>query len=70
MTDGTSRFSKDGKIIFHNMGCSSLSEYSVISSMSAVRIDPNSDLSKILLLGCGVSTGWGAVLNTCRVQPS
>jgi S-(hydroxymethyl)glutathione dehydrogenase/alcohol dehydrogenase len=67
MPDGSSRFSKDGKKIFHNMGCSTLSEYSVISSISAIRIDPLCDVKEIMLLGCGVSTGWGVVLNTCKV---
>lgn len=69
MPDGTSRFSKDGKEIAHFMGCSTFSEYTVIAAISAAKIDPNCDLSKISVLGCGVSTGWGAVFNTCKVRP-
>lgn len=69
MPDGTSRFSKDGKPIFHFMGCSTFSEYSVIAEISAAKINPESDLTKMSMLGCGVSTGWGAVVNTCKVEP-
>lgn len=69
MPDGTSRFSKDGKTIFHFMGCSTFSEYSVIAEISAAKINPESDLTKMSMLGCGVSTGWGAVVNTCKVEP-
>jgi Zn-dependent alcohol dehydrogenase len=69
MPDGTSRFSKDGKPIFHFMGCSTFSEYSVISEISAAKINPQADLNKMCMLGCGLSTGWGAVWNTCNVEP-
>jgi threonine dehydrogenase-like Zn-dependent dehydrogenase len=69
MPDGTSRFSKDGKPIFHFMGCSSFAEYTVIAEISAAKINPYGDLNKLCMLGCGVSTGWGAVFNTCNVQP-
>mgnify|MGYP001037394704 CR=1 FL=1 len=69
MPDGTSRFSKDGKPIFHFMGCSSFAEYTVIAEISAAKINPYGDLNKLCMLGCGVSTGWGAVFNTCKVQP-
>jgi len=68
MPDGTSRFSKDGKPIFHFMGCSTFSEYTVIAEISAAKINPFSDLSKVCMLGCGVSTGWGAAINTCKVH--
>lgn len=67
MPDGTSRFSKDGKVISHFMGCSTFSEYTVIAEISAAKINPNADLGKVCMLGCGVSTGWGAVWNTCKV---
>jgi len=67
MPDGTTRFSKDGQDIYHFMGCSTFSEYSVIADISAAKISPHADLSKICVLGCGVSTGWGAVFNTCNV---
>jgi len=69
MPDGTSRFkTKDGKEIFHFMGCSTFSEYTVICEISAAKINPYADLNKCCMLGCGVSTGWGAVFNTCKVE--
>ena len=69
MPDGTSRFSKDGKEIAHFMGCSTFSEYTVIAAISAAKVSPHCDLDKVCVLGCGVSTGWGAVFNTCKVEP-
>ena len=57
MPDGTSRFSKDGKMIHHFMGCSTFAEYSVIAEISTAKIHPGADLNKCCLLGCGVSTG-------------
>jgi len=68
MPDGTSRFSKDGKPIYHFMGCSTFSEYTVIAEISAAKINPYADLKKMCMLGCGVATGWGAVFNTCKVE--
>lgn len=62
MPDGTTRFSKDGKPIFHFMGCSTFSEYTVIAEISAAKINPTADLDKVCMLGCGVSTGWGAAM--------
>merc|ERR1719312_1182901 len=69
MPDGTTRISKDGKDIFHFMGCSTFAEYAVISEISAAKIHPGADLEKMCLLGCGVSTGWGAVFNTVKMEP-
>jgi len=69
MPDGTSRLSKDGKPIFHFMGCSTFAEYAVIAEISAAKINPGADLNKMCLLGCGVATGWGAVFNNTKVQP-
>jgi len=69
MPDGTSRLSKDGKQIFHFMGCSTFAEYAVIAEISAAKIHPGADLNKMCLLGCGVSTGWGAVFNTTKMEP-
>merc|ERR1712223_1222576 len=69
MPDGTSRISKDGKEIFHFMGCSTFAEYAVIAEISAAKIHPGADLNKMCLLGCGVSTGWGAVFNTVKMEP-
>lgn len=62
MPDGTSRFSKDGVSIFHFMGCSTFSEYTVIAEISAAKINSNADMNKACLLGCGISTGWGAAM--------
>jgi len=69
MPDNTTRISKDGKDIFHFMGCSTFAEYAVISEISAAKIHPGADLEKMCLLGCGVSTGWGAVFNTVKMEP-
>jgi len=69
MPDGTSRLSKDGKPIFHFMGCSTFAEYAVIAEISAAKINPGADLNKMCLLGCGVATGWGAVFNNTKVEP-
>lgn len=68
MPDGTSRFSKDGKPIFHYMGTSTFSEYTVLPEISLAKVSPKAPLDKICLLGCGVTTGIGAVLNTARVE--
>lgn len=68
MPDGTSRFSIDGKIIYHFMGCSTFSEYTVVSEISCAKINPNAPLDKICLFGCGVSTGLGAAWKTCSVE--
>ena len=68
MPDGTSRLSKDGVSLYHFMGCSTFSEYAVLAEISTAKINPGGDLDKLCLLGCGVSTGWGAVFNTCKVQ--
>lgn len=69
MPDGTSRFSKDGKPIYHFMGCSTFSEYTVIAEISAAKINPNADLNNVCMLGCGVSTGWGAAMVNPEVKP-
>ena len=69
MPDGTSRFSKDGKSIFHFMGCSTFSEYTVIAEISAAKINPSADLNKCCVLGCGISTGWGAAMINPVVKP-
>lgn len=68
MPDGTSRFSKDGKPIFHYMGTSTFAEYTVVPEISLAKIDENAPLEKVCLLGCGVTTGIGAVLNTAKVE--
>ncbi|WP_408096551.1 S-(hydroxymethyl)glutathione dehydrogenase/class III alcohol dehydrogenase [Peredibacter sp. HCB2-198] len=68
MPDGTTRFSKDGKPIFHYMGTSTFAEYTVCAEISLAKIDPKAPLDKVCLLGCGVTTGIGAVLNTAKVE--
>jgi S-(hydroxymethyl)glutathione dehydrogenase / alcohol dehydrogenase len=69
MPDGTSRFSIDGKLIHHYMGTSTFSEYSVVAEVSLAKINKRAPLDKVCLLGCGVTTGIGAVLHTAKVEP-
>ncbi len=68
MPDGTSRFSKDGEPIYHYMGCSTFSEYTVLPEISLAKVNKSAPLEEVCLLGCGVTTGMGAVLNTAKVQ--
>ncbi|GAA97740.1 uncharacterized protein L969DRAFT_97446 [Mixia osmundae IAM 14324] len=68
MPDGTSRFKCKGKEIFHFMGCSTFSEYTVVSKYSVVAIDKQANLQKACLLGCGITTGFGAATKTANVQ--
>ncbi len=69
MPDGTSRFSANGKKVLHFMGTSTFSEYTVLPEISLARINKEAPLEKVCLLGCGITTGIGAVLNTARVEP-
>lgn len=69
MPDGTSRFSHNGEQIFHFMGTSTFSEYTVLPEIAVARISDMAPLEKVCLLGCGITTGIGAVLNTARVEP-
>lgn len=69
MPDGTSRFSLTGETIFHYMGTSTFSEYTVVPEISLAKIAKEAPLDKVCLLGCGITTGIGAVLNTAKVQP-
>lgn len=69
MPNGTSRFSKKGQPIYHYMGTSTFSEYSVLPEIALAKINPNAPLEKVCLLGCGITTGIGAVLNTAKVEP-
>ena len=69
MPDGTSRFSKDGKPILHFMGTSTFSEYTVLPEISVAKVNKAAPLEKVCLLGCGITTGIGAVINTAKVQP-
>ncbi len=68
MPDGTARFSTGGKPLYHYMGCSTFSEYTVVSEVSLAVVSKDAPLDKICLLGCGVTTGIGAVLNTAKVE--
>ncbi len=68
MPDGTRRFSQNGKPIFHYMGCSTFSEYTVVPEIALAKINKAAPLDKVCLLGCGVTTGIGAVLNTAKVE--
>jgi len=69
MPDGTSRFSINGKPVLHYMGTSTFSEYTVLPEIAVAKINPRAPLEKVCLLGCGITTGIGAVLNTAKVQP-
>lgn len=68
MPDGTSRFTCRGKPIFHFMGCSTFSQYTVLPEISVAVVSPTAPLEKVCLLGCGITTGVGAVLNTAKVK--
>lgn len=69
MPDGTSRFSLKGKEIAHYMGTSTFSEYTVLPEIALAKINKAAPLEKVCLLGCGVTTGMGAVMNTAKVEP-
>ena len=68
MPDGTTRFSYDGQPVYHYMGCSTFSEYTVVAEVSLAKINPDANHEQVCLLGCGVTTGLGAVKNTAKVQ--
>lgn len=69
MPDGTSRFKKNDQTIYHYMGCSTFSEYTIVPEISLAKINKNAPLDKVCLLGCGITTGIGAVINTAGVEP-
>ena len=69
MPDGTSRFSINGQPLLHYMGTSTFSEYTVLPEISLAKINKAAPLEKVCLLGCGITTGIGAVLNTAKVEP-
>ncbi|MCV6621334.1 MAG: S-(hydroxymethyl)glutathione dehydrogenase/class III alcohol dehydrogenase [Cellvibrionaceae bacterium] len=68
MPDGTTRFYKDGKPIYHYMGCSTFSEYTVLPEIALAKVNKEAPLEEVCLLGCGVTTGMGAVINTAKVE--
>ncbi len=69
MPDGTSRFSLDGEPIYHYMGTSTFSQYVVLPEIAVAKVRKDAPLDKVCLIGCGVSTGIGAVTNTAKVEP-
>jgi S-(hydroxymethyl)glutathione dehydrogenase/alcohol dehydrogenase len=68
MPDGTSRFSFEGKPIFHYMGCSTFSNFTVLPEIAVAKIDATAAFDKVCYVGCGVTTGIGAVINTAKVE--
>ncbi|RCK54299.1 S-(hydroxymethyl)glutathione dehydrogenase [Thalassospira profundimaris] len=68
MPDGTTRFSQNGKPIFHYMGCSTFSEYTVLPEISVAKVNKAAPLEEVCLLGCGVTTGMGAATNAAKVK--
>ena len=68
MPDGSSRFSRNGQTIYHYMGTSTFSEYSVLPEIAIAKINKAAPLDKVCLLGCGITTGIGAVLNTAKAE--
>ncbi|KAF8225403.1 class III ADH enzyme [Tricholoma matsutake] len=70
MPDGTRRFSKDGKPIFHFMGTSTFSQYTVVADVSVVAVNKKAKLDKVCLLGCGITTAWGAVVKQPGIKGS
>jgi len=69
MPDGTSRLSHRGRMLHHYMGTSTFAEYTVVPEIALAKIPKDAPLDRVCLLGCGVTTGIGAVLNTARVHP-
>jgi S-(hydroxymethyl)glutathione dehydrogenase / alcohol dehydrogenase len=69
MPDGTSRFSMGGKPLYHYMGCSTFSNYTVLPEIAVAKIREDAPFDKVCYIGCGVTTGIGAVINTARVEP-
>ncbi|MGN6538957.1 MAG: S-(hydroxymethyl)glutathione dehydrogenase/class III alcohol dehydrogenase [Mesorhizobium sp.] len=68
MPDGTSRFSIGKDKIFHYMGCSTFSNFTVLPEIAVAKVDPAAPFDKICYIGCGVTTGIGAVINTAKVE--
>jgi S-(hydroxymethyl)glutathione dehydrogenase/alcohol dehydrogenase len=69
MPDGSSRFSIGGKKVHHYMGCSTFSNYTVLPEIALARIREDAPFEKVCYIGCGVTTGIGAVINTAKVEP-
>jgi S-(hydroxymethyl)glutathione dehydrogenase/alcohol dehydrogenase len=69
MPDSTSRFSCEGETVMHYMGCSTFSNYTVLPEIALAKVREDAPFDKICYIGCGVTTGIGAVINTAKVQP-
>ena len=69
MPNGTSRFSLDGEKLYHYMGTSTFANYTVLPEIAVAKIRDDAPLDKVCLIGCGVTTGLGAVVNTAKVEP-
>jgi S-(hydroxymethyl)glutathione dehydrogenase/alcohol dehydrogenase len=69
MPDGTSRFSRSGAMIHHYMGTSTFANYTVVPEIALAKVREDAPFDKICYIGCGVTTGIGAVINTAKVQP-
>ena len=69
MPDGTSRFSLGGKPLYHYMGCSTFANFTVLPEIAVAKIRPDAPFDKVCYIGCGVTTGLGAVINTAKVEP-
>ena len=68
MPDGTSRFSCNGEKLFHYMGCSTFSNFTVLPEIAVAKVNPDAPFDTICYIGCGVTTGIGAVINTAKVE--
>ena len=69
MPDGTSRFSQGGRMLHHYMGTSTFANFTVVPEIALAKIRPDAPFEKVCYIGCGVTTGIGAVINTAKVQP-
>jgi S-(hydroxymethyl)glutathione dehydrogenase / alcohol dehydrogenase len=69
MPDGTSRFSQEGRMLHHYMGTSTFANFTVLPEIALAKIRPDAPFEKVCYIGCGVTTGIGAVINTAKVQP-
>jgi S-(hydroxymethyl)glutathione dehydrogenase / alcohol dehydrogenase len=69
MPDGSSRFSYEGQMLHHYMGTSTFANYTVVPEIALAKIRPDAPAEKVCLIGCGVTTGIGAVINTAKVEP-
>src|SRR3954467_5084789 len=69
MPDGTSRFRRGGETLYHYMGCSTFANYSVLPEIALAKIREDAPFEKVCYIGCGVTTGIGAVIHTAKVEP-